>query len=110
MKLVSVIYFECNNELFENIPEIDFYSVLNAQHTTHKLKIKAKEKIRTCYLIYKLCELLPTDEKENWLNYILSTIDISENLYLSKYKEASSQYAGRKSFDFVKKIDKIFEA
>jgi hypothetical protein len=60
-------------------------------------------------LLHKLYELLPTDKKESWLQYILSALGISESLYLSKYKEASSGYAGEKSFAFSERIDKIFE-
>ena len=109
MRLLSMIYTECNKEQFEDIAEIDFYSILNGQRTAHPLKIKDKEKIRTCYLIHKLHELLGEGKKENWLHYILPILGISEKLYFSKYKEATSPYAGRKSIGFAKKIDQIFE-
>jgi hypothetical protein len=63
MKLVSAIHSQCNNIQFENITEIDLYSLLNLQPTNAVLAVKSGERTRMCYLIYKLYEYLKTDNR-----------------------------------------------
>lgn len=109
MKLVSTIYDECNDVQFENIPAIDFYALLNRQNSSRSLIIKSKERIRVCYLIYKLYESLPVEKKAPWREYILKALNITPNTYDSKYKEAASDYASRESNHFAKRIDNLFK-
>lgn len=108
MKLVSQIYHECNNIQFENLSETDLYSILNLQPTNAKLNIKSGERIRMCYLIYKLYEYLGTENRTDWRTAILESAGIEKSYYDSKYKEPISVVPSRKSEIFAQHIDKIF--
>ncbi|MDR0791693.1 MAG: hypothetical protein LBE82_00175 [Chitinophagaceae bacterium] len=108
MRLISAIHTECNNEQFEAIAEKDLYDFLNGRHTENPVKVKLKEKTRTCYLLHKLHEMVPADKKEEWLKSVLFDLGIGKGLYISKYKEAQSESSSDKSLNFVKNIDKIF--
>lgn len=59
MELLSHVYTTCVGEQFENISEYDFYACMNLHPGKCKLKIKTREKIRVCYLIFLMGERLP---------------------------------------------------
>jgi hypothetical protein len=109
MKLVSLIHNECNNIQFENLPEIDLYSILNLQPTNAKLTIKTGERTRMCYLIYKLYEYLKTENRTEWRIAILESAGIEKKYYDSKYKEPISEIPSRRSEKFAQLIDGIFK-
>lgn len=109
MKLVSAIHHECNNIQFENLTELDFYTILNLQPKNAELSIKSGEKTRMSFLIYKLYEYLKTDNKKDWRTAILEVAGIDEKYYNSKYKEPESEIPSRKSESFAQRINRIFE-
>lgn len=109
MSLIAPIHKVCNNIQFENLSEIDFYAQLNLQPTNARLIVKAGERTRVCYLIYKLYEHLKTDSKTEWRTIMLRTLEIKEDFYKSKYKDAVSELPSRKSGNFAQQIDEIFE-
>ena len=55
MKLLSLIHEVCEGEQFEEISAPDFYANMNLHPCNCKLKIKPREKIRVCYLIFADC-------------------------------------------------------
>lgn len=108
MNLVSQIHQQCNNIQFENLSETDFYALLNLQPCNSRLIVKDKEGVRVCYLIYKLYEHLKSESRAQWRTAILTSAGIKEEYYKSKYKEPISEIPSRKSENFAKRIDEIF--
>ena len=108
MELLSLVYTTCVGEQFENISEYDFYACMNLRLGKCKLKIKPREKIRICYLIFLMGEQLPKPDRENWKKNILKMLDIEENYYKSKYKEPVSDFPSDSNQKFAKEMDAIF--
>ena len=108
MELLSLIHTTCVGEQFENISEYDFYACMNLRPGKCKLKIKPREKIRVCYLIFLMGEQLPKLDRENWKKNILKMLDIEENYYKSKYKEPVSDFPSDNNQKFAKEMDEIF--
>jgi hypothetical protein len=109
MKLISLIHNECNNIQFENISELDLYTLLNLQPTNAKLNIKSGEKARMSFLISKLYDYLKTDNQMEWRTAIIESAGIDEGYYQSKYKEPASEFPSKKSKEFAECINKIFQ-
>ena len=108
MKLLSLIHEVCIGEQFEEISALDFYANMNLHPCNCKLKIKPREKIRVCYLIFLMGEQLPKLDRENWKKNILKMLDIEENYYKSKYKEPVSDFPSDSNQKFAKEMDAIF--
>lgn len=108
MELLSLVHTTCVGEQFENISEYDFYACMNLRLGKCKLKIKPREKIRICYLIFLMGEQLPKPDRENWKKNILKMLDIEENYYKSKYKEPVSDFPSDSNQKFAKEMDAIF--
>lgn len=108
MKLLSLIHEVCIGEQFEEISALDFYANMNLHPCNCKLKIKPREKIRICYLIFLMGEQLPKPDRENWKKNILKMLDIEENYYKSKYKEPVSDFPSDSNQKFAKEMDAIF--
>ena len=108
MKLLSLIHEVCEGEQFEEISAPDFYANMNLHPCNCKLKIKPREKIRICYLIFLMGEQLPKPDRENWKKNILKMLDIEENYYKSKYKEPVSDFPSDSNQKFAKEMDAIF--
>ena len=109
MKLLSSIHEICVGEQFEEISAPDFYANMNLQSCNCKLKIKAREKIRVCYLIFLMCEKLPKQEKDKWKDSILKLLGIEESYYKSKYKEPVSDFPSDSNQNFAKEMKLIFK-
>ena len=109
MGLIYSIHKECNDEQFEDIPEVDLYTHFNLLPTNTTLKIKDKEKTRVCFLVHKLYKHLKSNERSEWLTAILKKLDISEGYYKSKYKEPVCEIPSQKSEQFAKIINDIFK-
>ena len=107
-ELLSLIYGACVGEQFENIPKTDFYANMNLRPCEKGLKIKAREKIRVCYLIFLMSERLPKQDRDKWKNIILKQLDIDENYYKSKYKDPVSDFPSDSNQKFAKEMDAIF--
>ncbi len=95
-------------EQFEDIATQDFYANMNLYPGEKGLKIKAREKIRVCYLIFLMSERLPKQDRDKWKNIILKQLDIDENYYKSKYKEPVSDFPSDSNQKFAKEMDAIF--
>ncbi len=111
MKIVALIHDECNNIQFENLSQTELYTILNLQPISKIPIVKPRQKIRICYLIYKLYEFLKLDihDKLKWREAILDSFEIEERYYLSKYKEPESEFASAASQDFSLRIREIFK-
>ena len=107
-ELLSLIHKICVGEQFEDITTQDFYANMNLYPGEKELKIKAREKIRVCYLIFLMSERLPKQDRDKWKNIILKQLDIDENYYKSKYKEPVSDFPSDSNQKFAKEMDAIF--
>ncbi len=96
-------------EQFEDIATQDFYANMNLSSCKKELKIKAREKIRVCYLIFLMSERLPKQDRDKWKNTILKQLDIDENYYKSKYKEPVSDFPSDSNQNFAKEMEHIFK-
>lgn len=108
MATSSKIHRICNNTIFENLSETDFYTAINLLASDKILQLKQGEKTRACFLIYKMYESLNSDKKTEWRTSILQQLDIDENYYKSKYKEPISEVPSRKSAQFASEIIEVF--
>ena len=108
MKLLSFIHKSCVGEQFENITAPDFYANINLHPCKNRLKIKAREKIRVCYLIFLMSEKLSKQYRDEWRDKILKLLDIDENYYRSKYKEPVSDFPSDSNQKFAKEMKCIF--
>lgn len=108
MKLASAIHEICNGEQFEDIPEMDFYANMNLQPCKVRLKIRAREKARVCYLIFLISETLPKQDREKWKEGIMRLLDISKDYYKSKYKEPVSEFPSDTNQKFADEMKALF--
>ena len=108
MKLLSLIHEVCVGEQFEEISAPDFYTNMNLHPCNYKLKIKPREKIRVCYLIFLMSEKLSKQDRDKWKDRILKLLDIDDSYYKSKYKEPVSDFPSDSNQNFAKEMECIF--
>ena len=108
MKLLSLIHEVCVGEQFEEISAPDFYANMNLHPCNCKLKIKPREKIRVCYLIFLMGEKLSKLGRDKWKAGILKLLDIDDSYYKSKYKEPVSDFPSDSNQKFAKEMEHIF--
>ena len=108
MKLLSLIHEVCVGEQFEEISAPDFYANMNLHPCNCKLKIKPREKIRVCYLIFLMSEKLSKQDRDKWKDRILKLLDIDDSYYKSKYKEPVSDFPSDSNQNFAKEMEHIF--
>ncbi len=108
MELLSPIHETCVGEQFEAITIADFYANINLYPCKNKLKIKAREKVRVCYLIFLMSEKLSKQHRDEWRYKILELLDIDESYYRSKYKEPVSDFPSDSNQKFAKEMESIF--
>ena len=108
MKTASEIHKICNNTIFENLSETDFYTAINLLASDKILKLKQGEKTRVCFLVYKMYENIKSGNKTEWRTSILQHLEIDESYYKSKYKEPISEVPSRKSAQFASEIIEVF--
>ena len=108
MKLLSLIHEVCIGEQFEEISAPDFYANMNLHPCNCKLKIKPREKIRVCYLIFLMSEKLSKQDRDKWKDRILKLLDIDDSYYKSKYKEPVSDFPCDSNQNFAKEMEHIF--
>ena len=108
MKLLSLIHEVCVGEQFEEISAPDFYANMNLHPCNYKLKIKPREKIRVCYLIFLMSEKLSKQDRDKWKDRILKLLDIDDSYYKSKYKELVSDFPSDSNQNFAKEMECIF--
>ena len=108
MKLLSLIHEVCIGEQFEEISAPDFYANINLHPCNCKLKIKPREKIRVCYLIFLMSEKLSKQDRDKWKDRILKLLDIDDSYYKSKYKEPVSDFPSDSNQNFAKEMEHIF--
>ena len=99
---------EKRREQFEAITIADFYANINLHPCKNRLKIKAREKIRVCYLIFLMSEKLSKQYRDEWRDKILKLLDIDESYYRSKYKEPVSDFPSDSNQKFAKEMESIF--
>lgn len=107
-KSLSSIHETCVGEQFEAITISDFYANINLHPCKNRLKIKAREKIRVCYLIFLMSEKLSKQYRDEWRDKILKLLDIEESYYRSKYKEPVSDFPSDSNQKFAKEMESIF--
>ena len=108
MKLLSLIHEVCVGEQFEEISAPDFYANMNLHPCNYKLKIKPREKIRVCYLIFLMSEKLSKQDRDKWKDRILKLLDIDDSYYKSKSKEPVSDFPSDSNQNFAKEMECIF--
>lgn len=108
MKLLSAIHEACVNEQFEVISEPDFYANMNLHSDKCRLKIKPREKVRVCYLLFLMGETLSKPDKDEWLKGIRDLLGIDESYYRSKYKEPVSDFPSDSNQKFAKEMAVLF--
>ena len=108
MKLLSLIHEVCKGEQLEEISAPDFYANMNLHPCNCKLKIKPREKIRVCYLIFLMSEKLSKQDRDKWKDRILKLLDIDDSYYKSKYKEPVSDFPSDSNQNFAKEMEHIF--
>mgnify|MGYP000807967216 FL=1 len=108
MKLLSLIHEICVGEQFEEISAPDFYANMNLHPCNCKLRIKPREKIRVCYLIFLMDEKLSKQDRDKWKAGILKLLDIDDSYYKSKYKEPVSDFPSDSNQNFAKEMEHIF--
>ena len=108
MKLLSLIHEVCEGEQFEESSAPDFYANMNLHPCNCKLKIKPREKIRVCYLIFLMSEKLSKQDRDKWKDRILKLLDIDDSYYKSKYKEPVSDFPSDSNQNFAKEMEHIF--
>lgn len=108
MATASAVHKICNNTLFEELSDTDFYTAINLLSSEKAFRLKHGEKTRACFLIYKMYESLKSNNKTEWRTLILQHLDIDENYYKSKYKDPISEVPSRKSAQFASEITEIF--
>ena len=108
MKLLSLIHEICVGEQFEEISAPDFYANMNLHPCNCKLRIKPREKIRVCYLIFLMGEKLSKQDRDKWKAGILKLLDIDDSYYKSKYKEPVSDFPSDSNQNFAKEMEHIF--
>ena len=108
MKLLSLIHEVCIGEQFEEISALDFYANMNLHPCNCKLKIKPREKIRVCYLIFLMSEKLSKQDRDKWKDGILELLSIDDSYYKSKYKEPVSDFPSDSNQKFAKEMEHIF--
>jgi len=109
MATSSKIHKICNNIIFENLSEMDFYIAINLLKSDKVLQLKQGEKTRACFLIYKMYESIKSGKNVEWRTSMLQQLDIDENYYKSKYKEPISEVPSRKSEQFAREINRVFQ-
>ena len=108
MILVSELYEVCEM-IFEESTETQFHSSLNLHGKHEPLRIKPKQKIKVCYLISKLYDIVPEKHKVAWREDILLHFDIDASYYESKYSHPRGSDASRSSMAFADDIDEIIK-
>lgn len=108
MILVSELYEICA-EIFDDSTETQFHSSLNLHSRHEPLKIRAKQKIKVCYLISKLYDVVPEKHKVAWREDILLHFGIDSSYYESKYSHPRGSDASRSSMAFADDVDEIIK-
>ena len=104
------IWKVCNGKQFEHMPGSDFANFLNLRPTQNPVKIKNREKLRVCYLIYFLSKKIPDNTmSQQWKEDILSICKISEPYYKSHYRDAVAEGNSQDNKDFVEDLGGIFK-
>lgn len=108
MILVSELYEICAI-IFDGPTETQFHSSLNLHGKHEPLKIKPKQKIKVCYLISKLYDIVPEKHKVAWREDILLHFGIDSSYYESKYSHPRGSDASRSSMAFADDVDEIIK-
>jgi len=107
MGVMHHIHSNFNSVLFDDIPELKLFKVLNLQNIYPILRIKDKQKFM--YLIYKLGLLLPNETGDKWVAGIIKEINISKKHYTSKYKVVTWSSATAEQKNFAGELDTLFK-
>ena len=107
MILVSELYEICA-EIFDDPTETQFHS-LNLHGKHEPIKIRPKQKIKACYLISKLYEIVPAKHKAAWREDILAHLDIQWSYYEKKYCHPRGDDASVSSREYADEIDRILK-
>ena len=101
LELCLKVYDLCDDNQFGHVSKLDFANFLNLRDTADKVYIKSKEKLRVCYLIWKLSETLPDDHaRRSWRESVLQNLEIAPSYYKSHYSDVggAAQTKDNKAF------------
>ena len=108
MNLIASIHEACNGVQFEKMLAIDFYNAINLNPNNKPIIVKKNEKIRVCYLINQLAELLPQERKVQWVEKILERVGIDYNYYRAKYRVPVGDLPSEANQEFAETLKEIF--
>lgn len=108
LSLIANIYEICNGEQFSEADSIEFFHAINLHPNSHPIQINNGEKVRVCYLISRLAEILESPQRERWLNGILANLDIKMSFYRSKYRQPIGDMPSESNKAFADSLREIF--
>lgn len=108
MKLIATIHEACNGVQYVDMSTIDFYNAINLNPNSKPIIVKKNEKIRVCYLINQLAELLSQERKLQWIEKILEKIGIDYNYYRAKYRVPVGDLPSEANQEFAATLKDIF--
>lgn len=108
LELLSKIHQTCNDEQFNDIPELDFINNINLRSSSISLQIKTGETERVIYLINKLSKMCDKENKVQWLEGIIKHLTINSKTFRSKRTHCYKDETNPVNVVFVKKIDAFF--
>ena len=100
---------DCDTKQFEPLPVVKFYYAMNLGELQTRLVVAPDEKVRVCYLLRRMRDLLPAGQREQWLTAILERLHINRATFTSKTVEGSKRYASRANIEFTATTDAIFK-
>lgn len=92
---------------FEEITELELYKALNFLNTIPYLKIKNTKKL--LFILHNLSELLDENYRRQWLKGILKEIQITKDVYDSKYKAVVWKSRSSDQKKFANQYDTLFK-
>lgn len=100
----------CEGRQFVCVPPSVFACFLNLRSEPGSVKIREREKLRVCYLIYFISEnIVAHTISQQWKAKILDLCEIEAPYYKSHYRDAVAAGTSRDNKDFVENLEGIFE-
>ena len=105
---MNLIADACNGVQFEDMLAIDFYNAINLNPNSKPIIVKKNEKIRVCYLVNQLAELLPQERKVPWIEKVLACVGIDYNYYRAKYRVPVGNLPSEANQEFAETLKGIY--
>lgn len=107
MSLIAPVYDLCNGNQFNIITDSQFFEAINLHPNSRPLVVRRHEKARVCFLIGMLSLKIAPDRRDEWLQSILTSMNISFSYYRSKYRVPVSDLPSKKNREFAEVIKEL---